>query len=55
MISVGSTMIRLLIRIKKRLGSITPLPLIFLKPKPPRSAKKVGKEAIQPLGIMLLR
>ena len=42
---IGSTTMRLLARIKKKLSPIISLPLINLRPKLSRSVKEVGKEA----------
>ena len=54
-IPIGSTAIRLPIRTRRRLSSITPLLLINLKPRPPRSVKEIEKEALQLLELMPLR
>ena len=53
--SIGSTVMRLLATIKKRLNPITPLPLINLGPRPSKSVKKVGKEAFKPRESMPAR
>ena len=51
---IGSTAMRLLARIKKRLSPITPFLLINLRPRLLKSVKKVGKEVLQPLELMLV-
>ena len=49
---IGSIAMRLLVRTKKKLSLITPLPLIKLRSKPLRSVKEVNKEAYQLLASM---
>ena len=44
--SIRSTAMRLLVRTKKRLNSITPFPLMNFRLRFPKSVKKVGKQAL---------